>query len=288
MSCSHTGARRSSSLRALAGRVIAVAAIGTLATALSVAPTWAAAPSNDEAAGAVALALGDHVSLDTSGATTTAADAALNADSDCGAPATDASVWYTFEATTDGGVILDTSASDYSAGFMVFEGSPSASSFLGCGPQTFGLATTAGTTYTVMVFDDQQDGNPANGGDLEMDVIAAPPPPTVDVSVDSRARVDKSGTAWVTGSYTCTDADNIELDAELHQSVGRVTINGYGFVFDEGTCDGSPQPFSMPVSGENGKFAGGKAASIVFTYACGAFECADGYNEQRIQLSKGK
>lgn len=265
---------------ALAGSAV-VLALGSLT-----APVFAAAPSNDEVGGAVALALGDHVSLDTSGATTTADDATLN--DACGAPATDASVWYTFTAADDAGVVLDASASDYSAGFMVFEGAPSQDSLVNCGPLTVGFGTSAGTTYTVMVFDDEQDGNPTTGGDLELDVNAAPPPPSVDMSVDSKAKVDKSGTAWVTGSYTCTDGDNIEIDGELHQSVGRVTINGWGFVFDEGTCDGSPHAFAMPITGDNGRFSGGHAASVMFSYACGAFECADGYAEQMIHLSKGK
>jgi len=265
---------------ALAGTTV-VLALGSLT-----APVFAAAPSNDEAGGAVDIAVGDHVSMDTSGATTTADDATLN--DVCGAPATDASVWYSFTAADDGGVVLDASASEYSAGFMVFEGTPSQDSMINCGPLTVGFGTSAGTTYTVMVFDDEQDGDPANGGDLELDVNAAPPPPSVDMSIDPKATVDKSGTAWVRGSYTCTDGDNIEIDGELHQSVGRVTINGWGFVFDEGTCDGSAHAFSMPITGDNGKFSGGHAASIMFSYACGAFECAEGYAEQVIHLSKGK
>jgi hypothetical protein len=278
MDGSNRNARRSA--LALVGGAV-VLAFGTLA-----APAFAAVPSNDEVGGAVALALGDHVSLDTSEATTSADDATLN--DACGAPATDASVWYTFTAADDGGVVLDASASDYSAGFMLFEGAPTQDSMIACGPMTAGIGMSAGTTYTVMVFDDEQDGNAANGGDLELDVDVAPPPPVVDTSVDSKATVDKSGTAWVTGSYTCTNGDNIEIDGELHQSVGRVTISGYGGIFDEGTCNGTPHAFSMPITGDNGKFAGGRAASIMFSYACGAFECADGYAEQVIHLSKGK
>jgi hypothetical protein len=279
-------ARRSPCLRGLTGRVIAASAIGALTVAMSATPSWAAAPSNDELGGAVAVSLGDHITQDTTEATTTTADDQLN--SGCGAPATDASVWYTFTAADDGGAVLDASSSDYSAGFMVFEGTPTAESLLTCGPQTVGFVATAGTTYTMMVFDDEQDGNPANGGNLVLDVTAAPPPPTVDVTVDPKAKVDKTGTAWVTGSYTCTDADSIELDGELHQSVGRVTVNGFGFLFDEGTCDGTARSFTMPITGENGKFAGGKAASIVFSFACGVLECADGFTEQRVQLVKGR
>ena len=264
------------------GRLLAAGAVAVLATGTAVSPAWAAVPANDEVGGAVAVSIGDHISLDPTEATTTASD------TDCGAPATNASVWYTFTATADAGVVLDASQSDYSAGFMIFDGAPSAASFLGCGPGTVGFGTASGSTYTVMVFDDELDENPANGGNLVLDVYDAPPPPTVDVTVDPRAKVDKAGTAWVTGSYICTDSDFIELDGELRQDVGRFTISGWGFVFDEGTCDGSPHAFTMPITADNGKFAGGKAASIVFSFACGPFECAEGYAEQKIQLTKGR
>jgi hypothetical protein len=274
------------SQRGLPRRVLAVAAIGALATAMSASPSWAAAPSNDEVGGAAVVSLGAHITLDTTEATTTAADADLN--SECGAPETKASVWYSYTAAADGGVVLDMTGSDYSGGFLVFEGAPTVDSLIACGPGVVGFGTTAGTSYTIMVIDDDEDGNTASGGNLVLDVTDAPPPPTVDMTVDPKATVDKSGTAWVTGSYSCTDGDFIELDGELHQSVGRVTINGYGFFYDEGTCDGSWNTFSMPITGENGKFAGGKSASIVFSYACGAFDCADGYAEQTIQLTKGK
>ena len=277
---------RSSSPGGLTGRLLAAGAVAVLAAGMATSPAWAAAPANDEFAGAVAVDLGDQITLDTIEATTTAADADLNAE--CGAPETKASVWYTYTAAADGGVVLDVTSSDYSAGFLVFEGTPSVDSLIACGPGTIGIGTSAGTTYTVMVIDDDEDGNTASGGNLVMDVQAAPPPPSVDVTVNPKGKVDKSGTAWVSGSYTCTDADYIELDGELHQSVGRFTVNGYGFVFDEGTCDGTAHDFTMGITGENGKFAGGKAASIVFTFACGAFDCADGYVEQKVQLSKGR
>jgi len=270
----------------LAGRATAVGAVAVLGSALLAAPAWAAAPANDEPAGAVALSLGDHVTQDTTEATTVPADEDLNAN--CGAPVTKASVWYTYTAGADGGVVLDMSSSDYSGGFLVFEGAPTAESLIACGQFTVGFGTSAGTTYTVMAIDDDLDGNTANGGTLVIDVAEAPPPPSVDVTVDPTTKVDKAGTAWVTGSYTCTDADFIELDAELRQNVGRFTISGFGFAFDEGTCDGSPRSFSIPITADNGKFAGGKAASIVFSFACGTFECADGYVEQTIRLNKGR
>jgi hypothetical protein len=69
----------------------------------------AAAPSNDVFGGATAATIGFSETLDTTEATTDSDDAQLNAS--CGAPATDASVWYSFDGT-DTGVIVDVSQSD--------------------------------------------------------------------------------------------------------------------------------------------------------------------------------
>src|SRR3954462_12468287 len=92
--------------------VTVTAAMGLLP--LAAAPASAAPPANDEPLGAVALHLGDRVVQDTSEATTNAQDSALNAN--CGAPATNASVWYTYAPNMDRTVVLDTTASDYSSG----------------------------------------------------------------------------------------------------------------------------------------------------------------------------
>lgn len=255
-----------------------------LAAGTTAMPAWAAAPANDEYAGAVPVSIGDHITLDTTQATTTSADAALNAN--CGAPATKASVWYTYSAAADDGVVLDMSASDYSGGFLVFAGTPTADSLVTCGAEVLGFQVSAGTTYAIMVVDDDLDGNSANGGNLVLDVIPGTPPPTL--TVDPRATVDKAGTVWVTGTYVCTRADFIDVEGDLRQRVGRGSVQGYGSVFDEGTCDGTVRPFTMGITAVSGKFAGGKAASITFAFACGDIMCAEGYIEQTIQLTKGR
>jgi len=78
------------------------------------APALAAAPANDTLAGIETLSVPDSVTLDTTEATTDADDASMN-PGECGAPATDASVWY--ELTGTGAwVAIDVSASTYSAG----------------------------------------------------------------------------------------------------------------------------------------------------------------------------
>ena len=77
-------------LKPLSFSAFALGALGALAPAALAAP-----PSNDTFAGATAAALGFSEELDTTDATTDGDDAQLNTS--CGAPATDASVWYVLE-----------------------------------------------------------------------------------------------------------------------------------------------------------------------------------------------
>lgn len=248
-------------------------------------PAYAAAPSNDTASGATPIALGGSATQDTSEATTDTQDAQLNEF--CGAPATDASVWYAYSAATDGGVVVDVSSSSYTAGVLVGTGTPGALELVACGPDTTAFSATAGTTYYLLAIDDQADGS-GNGGTLRISVAEAPPPPTVDVTVDRVGHVNqKAGTATLTGTFTCTDADFLDLFGELKQAVGRFVVHGsFGFFADGTDCDGTPHPWSATVTPDNGKFAGGKAAAVTFTFACGAFDCAESFTEHTVMLRR--
>jgi len=95
---------------------LALSALGVSAPA-----ALAAAPNNDEFAGATLAAFGFSEVLNTTEATTDSDDAQL-AESCIGVPATDASVWYAFDGS-DAGVVVDVSQSDYSAGVLVGVGS---------------------------------------------------------------------------------------------------------------------------------------------------------------------
>lgn len=253
--------------------------------ALLPAGALAAAPTNDTIAGAPPIALGFSEELDTTEATTDAEDAAANAG--CGAPATDASVWYSFTAAADGGAIVDVSDSGYSAGVIVATGTPGALTLETCGPGTVGFDTTAGTTYYILAFDDQLDGG-GNGGTLRITLQDAPPPPTISVDVNPYGTVNgKTGVATISGTYTCTDAEFIFVDSRLQQRLGvRATVLGFSGLFIEGatTCTGEPQPWTADVYPDGGKFAGGKSASFTFGFACGSWTCSESYNEQTVKL----
>lgn len=264
------------STRLVLAMALALGAIGISAPAALAAP-----PSNDTFGGATAATLGFSEVLDTSEATTDEDDAQLN--SECGAPATDASVWYAFTGS-DIGVVVDVSQSDYSAGVLVGVGSQGNLLLETCGPGAVGFFASAGTTYYVLAIDDQFDGG-GNGGSLNISFNEAPPPPTVDITVDRFGKVNaRTGVATISGTYTCDNGDFIDVFVEARQNVGRFTVLGFGEFFDFGTCDGASRTWSADVFPDNGKFAGGKTLTLAFAFACGPFECADGFVEQTVQL----
>ena len=264
---------------------VALAASGALV--LGGVAAHAAPPGNDVYGGRVPIDVGVlpvSISADTTEATTDADDAEINGA--CGAPSTDASVWHEVTAAGDIGLVADTSASSYSAGVAVVEGSPGSFDVVACGPTAVGWLASAGTTYSILVFDDQLDGG-GNGGALELLIDEIPPPPQIDVSINPDATFTRSGSALVSGTVICSgDAVFAGLEVQLSQSVGRVTINGFGGT--EVTCDGVTRPFTVDVVADNGRFAGGKAANLTVAFACGTVMCSEDFEETVVHLSRRK
>jgi hypothetical protein len=248
-------------------------------------PVLAAAPINDLFGGSLPISVGTTVMEDTTEATTDADDVEMNV---CGAPAMDASVWFDFEAAADSWVAVDVSESDYSAGVFVATGSPGSFEILTCGPGAVAFEAVAGVTYAILAIDDQQDGG-GNGGQLILHLEEIPPPPEVSVTVNKSGRFDsKTGAAIISGTVTCTGgpAEFSFIDVFVRQVVGRIFIDGYGFI--EGfTCDGTTQAWSAEVFGSNGVFRGGKSLTATFAVACGEFLCGESYQEFVVQL-KGR
>ena len=244
----------------------------------------AAPPTNDTFLNATLVTLGFSEVLVTREAATDADDAQLNAS--CGAPATDASVWYAIQGT-DIGIVVDVSQSDYSAGVLVGVGSQGNLQTIACGPGAVGFFAEAGTTYYVLAIDDQFDGS-GKGGSLNISFHEAPPPAALDITLDHFGTFNSnSGTATISGIYTCTNAEFIQVDVEARQTSGWSNISGFGNFFDAGTCDGTSHLWSAEIFPQNGVFKGGKTLSLNFAFSCGVFECATGYVEQVIQL-RGK
>lgn len=267
-------------------RSLAVASTTALLLPLSASLASAAtAPANDTVAGATVLtSLPQHIVEDTSAATTDATDVAANTL--CQAPATNASVWFTYTDTTGAGIVADMSASNYSGGFIITDGVPASdgSNLLSCGPGIAAARGAAGTTYYIAAISDTA----LNGGTLDVTFSPAPPAPLASLTVDPKGTAYKDGSARITGTYTCLNADGWASDIEgsLTQRIGRAKISGF-FVAYPLVCDGTTQPWEGWVTSDTGLFAGGKAANVSIAWACGLLECTVADASATVQLSKG-
>lgn len=258
--------------------------VGSLAGA---APVLAAAPLNDTYPNIETIAVGFTDTVDTTEATTDADDLDIAAGCD-GVPALDASVWYSLTATADMGIVVDVSASSYSAGVIIASGSLGSFFVEACGPGASAWFATSGVTYTILVFDDQEDGA-GNGGTLEINVAEIPPPPELSLTVNPRGTFDAhTGGAVISGTVTCTgEAEFSFIDVSVRQKVGRLFIDGFGSI--EGfACDGTTQAWSADIFPFTGVFKGGRAITVTFAVACGTFQCGEGFDESIVNLSGKK
>lgn len=266
-------------IRTLAAAVCAAAFTLGSATAVTAAP-----PGNDTVEGATVITvLPTTITQDTTEATTDDLDAAVNAE--CGAPATNASVWFTYTDATGAGFVADMSASDYSGGFIVTEGDPAAANVVACGPTSVAVSGgEPGTTYYVVAFSDTQ----ANGGNLSVTFSELPPAPEATLTVDPTGKAYKDGSARLTGTYSCTNASGFDSDIEgtLTQRVGRLKVNGFFFVYPL-TCDGQVHTWEAVVTADNGTFSGGKAAHVTLIFACGLIDCTVQEVDGTVQLRRG-
>jgi len=134
----------------------------------------------------------------------------------------------------------------------------------------------------IMAIDDTPGAG--NGGTLNLTVTEAPPPPVLSLTVDPVGHFDpRTGAARLTGTVSCSGGDFVQLDSQLSQTVGRFVIRGFGF--QSLSCTGT-QPWSVTILPDNGKFAGGKAASFTFSFACGAVFCSETFVEQKVILRR--
>ena len=257
-----------------------VLAIGMLA--LGATPALAVVPSNDTIAGAVVIsALPFSDSADTTDASTDPDE--LAAAAPClafGAPAIEHAVWYAYTATASLTLHVDTSASSYTTGIVVYNGAPNTATFVTCAPAMLTTPVAAGTTAYIMVFSDQ----PASaGGTLSISVSEAPPPPEVTLTADGGSFDPMSGGATVSGTYLCTgSADYEQIYGTLTQAVGRFTISGFFNV--PLICDGAGHVWTATVTAMNGQFKGGLATIEANATACSLAGCDQAAVTQRLRL----
>jgi hypothetical protein len=223
-------------------------------------------PPNDTVQGAVSIPTfpgADYA--DTTYASTEPIDDALNAG--CGAPATEASVWFALPGLTFEPVLIDTTASSYSTTILLATGTPDALTLVACGHGTLTVPFPA--RAWVAVVDDVPGGT--NGGSLVL-AIGDPNAPSINLSVDSVGGFDAAtGVATLRGTTTCSGigvAD--DLFGTARQDRGRPSAVEGGFrSFTPIPCDGLPHRWSHEVFPNPGdKFTGGPAKVSVVEFAC--------------------
>lgn len=280
-----------SARRSIQRRVIALLAAAALLGALPATSVLAAAPGNDDSGsprvvGALPYADGPY---DTTEATSAATDPGFCHEPVAGPDR--ATVWYEFTPTASDRYLADTFGSDYDT--TLYVGTPNGSGgmdVIDCVDDSQGLQSavaweaSAGTTYLVMVGTCCGAGTGAGGGNLQFHVALAPPPPTVDISVDATGSFTPYGVATIHGMVTCTNATFAGIDATVSQRVGRIVIRGFGFA--ELECSDTPTPWSLEAAGDNGKLLGGQATVDLSVFACGPIECADDFVHVAVRLRR--
>ena len=275
----------------LRGRAFLVAFLTALLAAASGTPAFAAAPANDNFAAAQTIGFGDSVAVDTTEATTEALD--RQAGDACPSPpgpppSTVNTIWFTFtaDATTPSSAAVTISGAFWDAGVAIVTGSPGAFTGVACGPFMAFFSPVAGTTYKIMIFDFSESTTP-NGGTATVTLGEVPPPPELGLTVNKTGTFNpKTGTATISGTYTCTNAFFVSIFGNVTQSVGRFKIQGFFNTFDV-QCDGQVHPWSAEATSSNGTFAGGKAVTVTIGFSCGIVFCTQALVEQTVQLKGG-
>ena len=264
-------------------RSAALFALGIALMIVGAGTAVAVAPGNDTYAGRTVVgALPFTEVLDTTEATTDGDDAELTAQ--CSVQATDASVWYEVTAPVDGGLQIRTFFSSYPASAIVATGGPGNWTVVACSADVIDLPAPAGTTYTILVVDEQLDEG-GNGGTLNFSIDV------VDLTVNRFATFNpRTGSATVSGTLLCAgEWGGVDtLSATLTQRAGRFTVRGFAFI-EPGVlvCDNMHRSWSAEVVPDSGKFAGGQAAITVSAHICEEFGCGTDALETIVVLRAG-
>ena len=262
--------------------------------AFTAGPAAAAVPGNDTQAGAVTISnsLPYHFTENTADATVDADDSV--ASSYClgiGAPAYEHSVWFT--ATIPAGVTqairIDTSPSDYGTGIAVLADNGGTLSAISCSPRTFvSNGPPPAGNYVVVVFGDGT--TPATSGNLDFTVDFVPPPPDIALTVNPTGTATKAGGAWISGTVTCTgggaNAEVFGVSGDVTQTVGRLIISSYYSSSQSIPCDGTTYLWQAYAPPTNGKFSGGKSATVNSAFGCGDGGCSSAYLEATVKLNR--
>lgn len=183
-------------------------------------------------------------------------------DPECAGQGT--TVWYSFTPSENMRIQAKTFGSDYDTTLSVYTGTRGNLTQIACNDDTGSLQSSvtfdavAGQTLFFMV----GAFGSGPGGNLVFTVDVAPPPLTIDLSIDPTGSFDRIiGDATIRGTVTCSVPTSVDVFGELKQSVGRLNLFR-GFFGTSVTCNGIT-PWEVTISAENGRFGGGRAKASV-------------------------
>jgi hypothetical protein len=250
--------------------VVALAAMALVATQAT--PGLARAPRNDDFDKAKSISALPYV-------TTVDVRDATRADDDPSCRRTGHTVWFKFTPDTDMRLIARVSGRRVAEWISVWKGERGALSAVECGDYRPIFEAEAGTTYYFMV------GTYRNrrGGDIRFRLAEAPPPPTIQVTVDPTVTVDsQTEEVTVSGTLTCDDsAEYVEFYGSVKQADDRRFISASFYEY-EVECDGTAHPWSITELGD-GIFIDGPGLVDIEAYACNRLECAE--DEKVVQVT---
>jgi hypothetical protein len=189
-------------------------------------------------------------------------------------------VWYSYTATEDGRLAVNTFGSDYDTTLYVGTANDTGGiNVISCvddsggGVQSYvGFDAVTGTTYLFMVGTCCGSPGSGGGGNLVFSLDVGEPALVLDVTVDPAGQVDR-GVVTLTGTATCSTATDFAfIDLSLSQKVGKRTIEGFGSA-ELSACGPTPTQWTVVLEGFNGRFAGGNATGDVSMFSC-SLECA--------------
>jgi hypothetical protein len=144
-------------------------------------------------------------------------------------------VWFSFTATQNIRLEVNTFGSNYDSTLAVYTGSRGALTSLGCNDDSNFSAQSrvrfdavAGTTYYFEV----SSFFPVSPANLVLNLLQAPPPLSIVPSVTQFGSVDPTtGTATISGFVACSQPAFVTLFGQLKQTHGGTPISGFFSAF---------------------------------------------------------
>ena len=171
-----------------------------------------------------------------------------------------ASVWFTYTPMVGGRVEFNTVGSNYATTLSAYAGTRGNLSQLACNysglESRIRFDAVPGVTYYIMA------GAPSWSapGSLILNVLPAPPPFTMQLTLDTFSVVDaSSGAVIVKGTATCSAPSFVHVNGSIRQPHGNGEQLGHFGVFVP--CDGVT-PWEAPVSYLTGGTFSGRASAL--------------------------